>query len=123
MSERTSAEILLAARARIEPIERWTQGSSAKDALGHGVRPHSPTAVCWCAYGSLDLETPYGTHAIVAEVLRIFDSAAMELFGEAPHHVNDDLGHAAVLRIYDRAIALAEQSDPSLALRDGGANG
>lgn len=61
--------------------------------------------MCWCVHGAVcaeqsDLsEAPY-------QFLR---AVAKELFGTNPVMVNDDLGHAAVLKLLDTAIAKCQR--------------
>jgi hypothetical protein len=103
MSERPIFELLEAARDRIMPIESWTTGTWARNADGCPCWPTSAAAVCWCARGSVYAEHGYAS----AGGLALLDQAARELYDLSSPEVNDALGHAAVLRIYDRAIRLA----------------
>lgn len=68
------------------------------------MRPNSPDAVCWCAYGALVAESidakPWEINALTI--------SALQLFGCNLIHVNDRLGHGAALKVYDHAIASAE---------------
>ena len=100
----SSADILRAARARIADPKNWTQRHFARDAYGLPVMGSSADAVCWCAEGALQAE---GRSYASAELL-ILDQAAHELTNEFAAWVNDHDGHSAVLKIYDRAIELAE---------------
>jgi hypothetical protein len=101
-----SADILRAARARIEDPKNWTTGFFAKDAGGRFVASRDECAVCWCALGALIAEADYVEERHSARFL--FD-ASKSLFGEEDATVvNDDLGHEAVLKLYDAAIAAAE---------------
>lgn len=100
-SERSTVEILRAARERITPGERWTGGAYARDADGQEVFPFSERACSWCAVGSVAAEL--GLDVGDAEVV-----AVAKLLGLTIEGVNDRRGHAAVLARFDRAIELAE---------------
>ena len=100
----TTVEILRAARELISDPARWTRGKYGATATGNHVRGDDPQAIRWCAYGAI--EKVVGNSSWDAEM--ILSEAAH------PHvviHINDELGHAAVLDLYDRAIALAEQEE------------
>lgn len=105
------------ARNLIADPKKWCQGgltrlidgrlSHSRDSTRHGV--------AFCAIGALvvtDTEHSVG---------HLLDQAALDLFpklreadGLRPAAmVNDDLGHAAVLRMYDRAIELAMSGNSS----------
>lgn len=114
----TELEILTKARELIADPERWATGELARDAGGHKVPPDSPSACRWCAYGALQnfaddrdagplLDAAEGRLADAAcDVLNAtpeFDEDADCLIA----HVNDDLGHAATLQMFDRAIEMA----------------
>ncbi len=100
-----NAQILRAARARIADELHWTPWNLARDETGRAVSPKSPRAVCWCAFGALGAEGS-NLDSIEAQALR---KAAAKLFKtESAGYVNDVLGHAAVLAMYDAAIAAAE---------------
>lgn len=106
---RTAKEILQASRARIADPAHWTQHAYARDAAGKQVGYISNIAVCWCAHGSLlaeswkevtirNLRADLEASEALNEVARtLFDNASLAM-------VNDNIGHAAVLRIYDLAI-------------------
>lgn len=96
----TPADKLRAARALIEDPERWTTGVLARSAKGRSVSPYGRAAVAWCAFGAADrvrLGSPHYLHRAVT-------TWSCNGLGD----VNDRLGHAAVLQVYDRAIELAE---------------
>ena len=99
-------EQLRDARALITDPAQWTEHTYARDRYGRAVDPCQPEAVCWCAYGALDRQGA-DECSDAREYLR---AAAEVLFDSFPACVNDDDGHAAVLRMYDRAIELAGAS-------------
>ncbi len=100
-----SADILRAARARIEDPKRLSVGAYATDRRGRSVHPTSGAAACWCAYGALRAEGA----EIGGPEADLLEKASLKLFDYiSPASVNDKLGHAAVLKMYDTAIAAAE---------------
>lgn len=103
-----SAKILRAARQRITDPKNWTRDAYARDEAGRDTYTNGDCdfAVCWCAYGALGAE---GSGVLTPEADILFQ-AALELYEKGPVEINDALGHEAVLRVYDRAIEIAEQS-------------
>lgn len=102
-----AVEDLWAARELLADPGRWTQGVYARDERGAKMPPEDVRAVCWCALGAL-LRPEATWQADFVRGGAFLVQAADELFRSTPSGVNDRLGHAAVLRIYDRAIELAE---------------
>ncbi|GAA0235791.1 hypothetical protein LNAOJCKE_0912 [Methylorubrum aminovorans] len=101
-----SADILRAARARIEDPKNWTAGQFARTLEGHPVTARSKKAVCWCALGAVAAEADGNDERLAA--LLLFKSSEA-LFGEEDISiVNDGCGHEAVLKVFDAAIAVAE---------------
>ena len=103
-----AVEILKRAKRRIENPRHWCVGANGRDRQGKSVFPWSPDACRWCAYGAIDAaELPHIRHA-----LEYLDAAAFEVSGEIEDArvdlVNDHFGHAAVMKMYDLAIAKAE---------------
>jgi hypothetical protein len=108
-----STELAIIRRAReiISDPEHWTQCAAARDAEGNEVSPLSSSAVCFCAIGSLERATdevhPRKEHpttnwnALVRAKNIIYDMAAHRGIVE----VNDIEGHAAVLSLFDKALA------------------
>ena len=103
----TTKEILIAARAKIERPECWTQRAFAKTALRNKAKVDSPRAVCWCALGAIAAITREPPHDVNDEVYWLLHRAMglpddeMEVAGW-----NDASGrtHAEVLAAFDRAI-------------------
>ena len=101
----TTAAKLREARALIEDPERWTTREYARDAEGGALDDGAePAAVCWCAVGALD--------RVTGEPVDLLHDPAYRLLAKVASYevtrTNDRHGHAAVLRMYDRAIELAE---------------
>lgn len=102
-----AVEVLRWARDLIADPERWCQGALAENAECEPVDYDSPDACRWCALGAVyraSPKTPDGDAAI----FYLHDAARPRGLIDA----NDNQDHAAVLDLYDRAIALAEADSP-----------
>lgn len=104
----TTLETLKAARELISDPDRWTTKASARDAEGRHVHACDPDAVSWCALGAIvrsvgtrdDLhDNDYASNAAIrlSNALTRDDSRVAT--------VNDEQGHAAILALFDKAIA------------------
>ena len=100
----TTLDTLRAARALIADPSRWNgDGGYARDRRGRIVAPCSPNAVRWCALGAIDHEAArrFGNYqAATTPLYRVADDCIS--------FINDNQGHAAVLALFDRAIAAEE---------------
>lgn len=103
---KTPAQILREARALIEAPERWTTGALARHVNDNPIGPREANAACWCALGAVQRFTADGSDEQVEAVAYLQCAAAAD--GDWIVYINDHVGHDAVLRMYDRAIALAE---------------
>lgn len=120
-------DLLRRARARIADPARWCQGHEALDATMEQVAPNDPRAVYWCAVGALraefamvDMEKFEADGSTELDALDEFaadyveghvtdsDLAEWVLSRPGLADINDQCSHAAVLAIYDAAIAAAE---------------
>jgi len=101
----TPKEILIAARAKIEAPERWTQDVEARDANGEPVDRDSSEAVCWCSAAALNASEASYDEWLAARnlLLRAFGKK----YGTITRH-NDTSTHAEVRSAFDRAIAAAD---------------
>jgi hypothetical protein len=110
--DRSTVEVLRAARKRITPIENWTRGVAARDSQGRKVRIDSPAATCWCMGGALELESGAPRRRTGLKfVLRGIRSIGSGARAIAPF--NDTNYHKDVLAAFDRAISLAESGSES----------
>jgi hypothetical protein len=100
---RADADILRAARKRIEDPAHWTKGTFARDSDGFAVKVESPRAVCFCAIGAV--YAAFGKGDIVGARDYLDGAAGMRVVVD----INDHGTHADVLALFDRAIALAER--------------
>jgi hypothetical protein len=100
VTQQTVADILRAARAKIERPENWTQKALARDADGGRADPFYEEATCWCASGAL--------YAIGCGFYfgAVFDALARAMDGDIPGF-NDTHPHAEVISKFDEAIVLS----------------
>jgi hypothetical protein len=121
VTERSTAEILRAARKRICRSSRWTQGWFARERQrGKTCSATDPKARCWCAVGALQAELGVRRALVIApgdfgEAGRFLMAASEGLSDNRfPEGLNDrgqrSVAHRKVLALYDRAIELAEAS-------------
>jgi hypothetical protein len=100
-----STEIAIIRRAReiISDPKRWTQGTYARDKDGAAIHPYDDSATCWCALGALaraaiELNAQPGDGSAATDRLI---NCSQRFVGS----VNDHDGHAAVLSLFDKALA------------------
>ena len=101
---KTVVEILKEARELV--AKGWTRGCSARDAKGDFVRPESPDATCWCAYGAVARATDdeaTGKWAIATRYLGDAVGYHVPAFNDAPGRTQVE-----VLAVFDAAIAKAK---------------
>lgn len=112
----TIKEILIAARKLIEQPEHFTRNSYAKDVHGGSVWWDSPDIHARCAAGAI--YAVVGSPLAATDVMLDLDRAARRQpipndVAYRPQrdpdvlYVNDALGHAAVLKMFDDAIEAA----------------
>lgn len=89
------------ARARILDPKHWTQEVIARNAAGEEIGEDQPEAVCWCAIGSI-YRSAYELNIGVATRSRVHRRLAQP---RPLIDTNDELGHAAVIELFDEAIA------------------
>jgi len=107
----TTKEILIAARAKIERPECWTQRAFAKTALLNKAKVDSQRAVCWCALGAIAAITREDPNYVNDDVYWLLHRAmglpaneiAVAAWNDAPGRT-----HAEVLAVFERAIKAAE---------------
>ncbi|GEP12282.1 DUF6197 family protein [Methylobacterium gnaphalii] len=96
--------VLREARALISSPEKWCRGSQALDDRGNWVQGYHWKAVRWSAFGAIERIDCMS----ITWPLACLGDAARELFDRHASEVNDQLKHADVLRMFDRAIELVE---------------
>jgi hypothetical protein len=100
MAGNRTVETLTAARKRIETPERWTKRSFARDAYGVSESMTSHKAVCWCAEGSMIIESVTDKGWILFKDAA--DCSHIPDFNDA-----DERTHAEVIAAFDAAIEKA----------------
>ena len=95
-------ETLVAGRELLSDEAHWCQGAGARDRQGRRVDPDSDQAVQFCAVGAITRKRSGSWNAY--EYLRKAAKGPVSL-------INDHQGHAAVLELYDQAIALAKEEE------------
>jgi hypothetical protein len=105
MAKPVRVQILERARALIADERRWCTGDLARDARGFPVSPTDSSAGQRCALGALVVAAHEFTRD--PDLARHLATTAMRpLVGAtALTHINDAEGHAAVLELFDLAIA------------------
>jgi hypothetical protein len=96
--------LLIRARERIADPSRWVQQYRAVDADRTRVDPTDPSAVRWCAMGALDAEAGERPERHDGDDLWHAQRRLYAAAGRTPEYINDELGHAAVLEMFDEAI-------------------
>ena len=107
-SSMTIAEVLRAAKAKIEDPEHWCKYSYACDADGNSIASSDPEAQSWCGMGAVFSLSSLGPkrHAISC-----LQKAALEHEHVSIDVLNDHSGHESVMKMYDRAIEFAEEDE------------
>lgn len=105
---KSALTVLREARELISDPKRWTQGAFARNASGCKTGILHADATCWCTAGAL-LKVSEGFKDEVGQANDFLDVAACQISSLGLVGVNDELGHSAVLRMFDAAIASAEK--------------
>jgi len=107
MSKALNRTIIERARALIENENYWCSGALARDNSGRQVDPTDATARSRCAYGAL-VAAAFELVSDLSQAHDLADAAAREIRG-SPSLINsnDNLGHAAVLALFDKTLAAA----------------
>lgn len=101
----TPVEILKAAKAKIEDPAHWCQGNAAWDLNGRACVPEDHNARSWCSWGAVTAASRQ--RGVSAH--DYLDRAADEFGFASAVVLNDSTDHPTVMKMFDRAIALAEQ--------------
>lgn len=116
MTERSTVEILRAARERITPPEKWCRGAFAKDSDGRKVPATHRNACRWCALGAIGAEigSPSPRFSAPGNLLeRATDVGNIVAVNDGSgdcRGLDRRVSHKRVLAAYDTAIELAEAS-------------
>ena len=105
MSKPLKLQIVEQARALVADESRWCRGEIARDAKGRGVCPMSDSATKRCGLGALIMAAYQITndrrqaHDLAMKAMRPLHGSATLV------NVNDVMGHAAMLALFDEVIA------------------
>jgi hypothetical protein len=98
----TIEAVLVLAKAKIQDPKNWCRSALAKDIDGEPLHQDSPNAVRWCAVGALLSSTPK-FYLREKSITFLTESEQIE-----PAVVNNVEGHEAVMKMFDRAIKIAQ---------------
>lgn len=99
-----TSELLKAAKAKIAYEKCWTQGASARDAIGDAVDYTHDSAVCYCSTGILTKLLPKSPQHVWRKAWDALSKATCGFIAV----YNDNHTHAEVMAKWDEAIKLAE---------------
>ena len=103
----TGLEVLVKARELISDPERWTHGVYARDAKGESCFDSSDEATCFDALGALNRVSGTRMRARTSASSFLYEAIDSVPSPYSIGEINDQLGHEATLKIFDRAIELA----------------
>ena len=102
----TIADVLRAARAKIERPEAWMKGNFARDKRKLATDSNALNAVCWDSAGAV-YATPFNINMHILAILllrKTLGVSSITAWNDASKRT-----HAEVLAAFDRAILAAEQ--------------
>jgi hypothetical protein len=96
-------DVLIKARSLIKDQNNWTQNAFARDDKGRRFNSIDKNAVSFCAIGACyKVSDP----DVADKATMKLHKSAMTMFSQSVELVNDDLGHAEIMKVFDRAIVL-----------------
>jgi len=105
MSKPLTRPIIERARALIADENHWCRAALARDVRGWQVDPTDAKAHRRCAFGAL-IAAAFDLVADVKQAHNLADAVAREVSGPSSLiNTNDTEGHAAVLALFDKALA------------------
>lgn len=102
------SEVLRAARELISVPERWTQRAYARTVQGREIGPNEENAACFCSAGALQRAEGVFPRWYETKAYKFLETATRVY---SVTYFNDHHTHADVLAAFDRAVALAKQSE------------
>jgi len=109
----TELQFARAARELISDPERWTQRAYARNSSFICVDSSSRHACCWCSLGALRKAVAESGDGFttLAYLENRLNKSANRLYPEQKNiiSVNDTIGHAAALRVFDETISRLER--------------
>jgi hypothetical protein len=106
MARPLEIEIIEKARALIEDEARWCRNHIALDASGVSVFPSNSGAVKRCALGALIAAAFELTHNHDTADHLAYEALRPHCGTSTLIYINDTTGHAAVLELFDKVIAM-----------------
>jgi hypothetical protein len=109
MTTTVQKQVLINARALIADPAHWTRGALARSADDNYVDWYDRSATKWCAQGAI-YRAAYDLVGDQNEATRIGNEVAKNIYRPSWRfvslpNVNDRQGHAAVLAVFDKAVA------------------
>lgn len=103
-------QVLIEAKALISNPKNWTTNYFAKDDEGFDCDPSKKAACQWCAMGAVYHIVGKFSYLEAKEEWKLLAAASDSLYRSTVVAVNDNLGHAPIMRVYDKAIELSRSS-------------
>jgi hypothetical protein len=109
MTTTVQKQVLINARALIADPAHWTSCTLARTADDHVVEWYDRSVTKWCAQGAI-YRAAYDLVGDQNEATRIGNEVAKNIYRPSWRfvslpNVNDRQGHAAVLAVFDKAVA------------------
>lgn len=105
----SALQVLKEARALIEDPKHWTTGVEARDKNGNAVPVFNPEACQFCALGAVNRAASVHPGQILDAITALLTTVSNIFPGyDGTPDVNDQLGHAAVLTLFDETIRRLE---------------
>ena len=105
MSRPLKIQIVEKARSLIADEQNWCRRHLAEDVNGVSVSPTSASAVKRCGLGAVIAAAYHLTHDFDAADLLGYEALRPRYGATTIIYVNDTIGHAAVLALFDEVIA------------------
>jgi len=111
-----TSELLRAAKALIDTPEKWTIEALARDKTGLQVAICHSDAVCFCSYGAIHKIGDIKNINYWNNPMYDYVDKASELIGgqSSAATFNDSHTHEEVMKMWDKAIELAEQQEAAV---------
>jgi hypothetical protein len=109
----TVFKLLTDAREIVKDIDRWTQGTSARDSAGQRVHPARKVATCFCTGGVIENLCQRDEYAgMFNRAANVLTAAANKMGHNDYVELNDNAArpkdevHRQVIRMFDMAIVM-----------------
>jgi hypothetical protein len=109
MARSLKIQIIERARSLIEDKDRWCRNHIGLDATGVSVFSTNPVAVKRCALGALIAAAYELTHDHDAADDLAYEALRPQCATSTLIFINDTAGHAAVLELFDKVLAIKAQ--------------